>query len=263
MNSPSVTSQVVALTRAGLERPHSAEGDPQAQRALCEGMRFSPPAWLLPGIAARTSFVDHLVAGALAAGLRQVVICGAGYDDRSLRFRTTGVRFFELDHPATQDDKARRLVALGVQCQPGITLAATDFRTDAVSEVLERCGHDAVQPSLFITEGLLVYLDRETCHRLLTGLASRASAGSVLAASLATHSDGFDTAEVIASANARRRTGGAEPWRTILPGAEQVALLAAAGWSVTNIADSPVPASDVSYGRRSLLVTAEPASPAR
>jgi len=33
------------------------------------------------------------------------VILGAGYDDRALRFRSPGVRFFELDHPDTQADK--------------------------------------------------------------------------------------------------------------------------------------------------------------
>src|SRR5271165_2453717 len=97
MNRPSVTSQAVALTRARLDRPHTPEGDPDAQAGLCAEMRFSPPEWLQPSIAVRTRFVDEHVTRAIAAGLRQVVICGAGYDDRALRFRTTGVRFFELD----------------------------------------------------------------------------------------------------------------------------------------------------------------------
>ncbi len=144
MNSPSVTSQAVALTRARLDRPHSPEGDPAAQDALCAGMRFSPPEWLRPSIAARTRFVDEQVASAIAAGLRQIVICGAGYDDRALRFRTTGVRFFELDHPATQHDKARLLAGLGAR-EPGVTLAAIDFRDGDVSSVLGR--RDTMRPS--------------------------------------------------------------------------------------------------------------------
>ena len=61
---------------------------------------------------ARTRFFDDRVLAALSAGIRQVVILGAGYDDRALRFRSPGVRFFELDHPATQADKARRLRAM-------------------------------------------------------------------------------------------------------------------------------------------------------
>jgi methyltransferase (TIGR00027 family) len=258
MINPSVTSQAVALTRAALDRPHSPDGDPSAQLALCEGIRLTPPAWLRPGIAARTRFVDEQVEAAIAAGLRQIVTCGAGYDDRALRFRTAGVRFFELDHPATQDDKARRLRAMGAR-RPGVRLVAADFVTDDVGHVLERFGHDGGRPSLFICEGLLVYLDRPTCRRLLAALAARAPAGSVLAASLATHADGLDSGEVVAAANARRRAGDAEPWRTILPAAEHLVVLEQAGWSVTATVDSPVPAADVSDGRRSLLVTAVPA----
>jgi len=255
MNTPSITSQVVALTRARLDRPHSPEGDPAAQDALCTRMQFSPPEWLLPTIAARTKFVDEQVADAIAAGLGQVVICGAGYDDRALRFRTTGVRFFELDHPATQDDKARLLADLGA-AEPGVTLAAIDFRSGDVRSVLARAGHDAGAPSLFVCEGLLVYLDRLTCAGLLAALAERAAPGSVLAVSLATHADGHDSGEVVIAANSRRRTGAVEPWQTILPADEHLALVADAGWNVDEMRWSPVAAADVSHGRRSLLVTA-------
>jgi hypothetical protein len=186
----SMTSQAVALTRAGLDRPHSPDGDSTAQRALCAGMTVSPPDWLRPSIEARTNFVDHQVQAAIARGIGQVVICGAGYDDRALRFRSRGVRFFELDHPGTQADKLRRLLGLaartpaesGGQGAPassdslgrlGVTLAAVDFRTDDVGAALERCGHDRGAPSLFVCEGLLVYLDQTTCGRLLQGLSAR------------------------------------------------------------------------------------------
>jgi methyltransferase (TIGR00027 family) len=255
MNRASITSQAVALTRARLDRPHTPEGDAQAQAVLCAEMRFSPPEWMRPSIAARTRFVDEHVARAIAAGLRQVVICGAGYDDRALRFRTTGVRFFELDHPATQDDKARLIDGLAAR-EPGLTLAPIDFRTDDAGAALERAGHCASEPSLFVCEGLLVYLDYATCERLLAALANRGAPGSMLAASLATHADGQDTAVVVAAANGRRRAGAAEPWRTILPAAEHLALVTDAGWHVAEMEWSPVAAADVSHGRRSLLVTA-------
>jgi O-methyltransferase involved in polyketide biosynthesis len=281
MNMPSRTGQAVALTRAGLDRPHSRDGDPGAQRALCEGMAFTPPGWLRPGIEARTRFVDGQVTAALASGVQQIVICGAGYDDRALRFRTEGVRFFELDHPATQADKAARLRAVGAEGVrfleldhpatqadkagrlramgaegEGLIVVAADFGTDDVAAVLDRAGHDRGCPSLFICEGLLVYLDQPTCHRLLAGLAARAQAGSVLAVSLSTHAAGLDSAAVAAAANARRRTGEAEPWRTILPADEYLALVADSGWAVTSVAESPSPAVEVSDGRQSLFVTA-------
>jgi methyltransferase (TIGR00027 family) len=267
MNIPSRTSQAVALTRVGLDRPHSPEGDPDAQRRLCKDMRFSAPAWLLPSIEARTRFVDDQVIRAIGSDTRQIVICGAGYDDRAPRFRTSGVRFFELDHPATQADKARLLRSIGAEPpaepqvgSPALTLAEADFRSDDVAVVLHRAGHEASRPTLFICEGLLVYLDRGTCHALLAALARRAAAGSVLVVSLATHADGLDSGEVASAANARRRTGNAEPWQTILPVAEHLALVEQSGWTVTATQWSPLPLADVMHGPRSLLATAEPAA---
>lgn len=252
--TPSRTSQAVALTRATLDRPAADEGDPSAQRELCAGMDFEPPRWLRPSIQARTRFVDEHVLAAISAGISQIVICGAGYDDRALRFRTAGVRFFELDHADTQADKARRLRAMGAG--QAVTLAAADFRDDDVATVLAGCGHDSRRPSLFVCEGLLVYLDQQTCRRLLAGLAASAAPGSRLAVSIATHADGFDSREVVMTANAQRRTSAAEPWRTILPAGAHLALLAQADWTVTGVTESPAASATVSHGRRSLLVSA-------
>jgi methyltransferase (TIGR00027 family) len=263
MSMPGIsrTSQVVALTRADLDRPHSADGDPDAQRALCAGLAFTPPVWLRPGIEARTRFMDGQVVGAIAGGVRQVVICGAGLDDRALRFRTPGVRFFEVDHPVTQADKAGRLRDIGVGVGSAWpVLAACDFQTESIGEALAASGHDANRPTLFLCEGLLIYLDRQACERLLSGLAGRAATGSVLAVTLSTFASDADPAEVAADSNARRRTGQAEPWRTILRADEHLAMLADSGWAVTGTEDSPVASNDVSHGRRSLLVSAVPAS---
>jgi methyltransferase (TIGR00027 family) len=210
-----------------------------------------------PSLAARTRFFDGQVLGAISAGTGQVVILGAGYDDRALRFRAPGVRFFELDHPATQADKARRLRVI----KPGTgapVLAPADFRHGDVAGILAACGHDANQPTLFLCEGLLVYLDRPTCVRLLTALRARAATGSVLAASLATHGEDLDSGQVLAVANARRRTGATEPWLTILPPAAHLDLLRQGGWSP----DEPVDAAQLGTGAdpgRSLLATARPA----
>lgn len=231
------TGQAVALLRAELERPHSPEGDPGAQLALCRGMRPVGSMRLRRQIAVRTRFFDEQVLDAIAAGIGQVVICGAGYDDRALRFRHQGVAFFELDHPATQADKARRLQVMEVE-KVGLTLAAADFREAAVDAVLDRCGHHADQPSLFLCEGLLVYLDRRGCVRLLAGLSRSAAPGSRLAVSLATHPAGLDSKRVVSAANAGRRAGRAEPWRMILPGKAHLALVEETGWKAERTIDA-------------------------
>src|ERR1700691_6390713 len=86
--SPSRTSQTVALVRAELPRPCSPGGDPEAQRRLCAGMAPVGAFPLRAHLAARTRFIDDQVLAAVGRGVDQVVLLGAGYDDRSLRFRT-------------------------------------------------------------------------------------------------------------------------------------------------------------------------------
>lgn len=257
---PSRTSQAVALTRAELDRPHSPDGDPDAQRELCAGIEFSPPDWLRPGIEARTRFMDDHVTAAIAAGVRQIVICGAGLDDRALRFRTQGVSFFEVDHPVTQADKAARLQAMGVGTA-GPVLVGCDFQTGEIGPALAAAGHSASEATLFLCEGLLVYLDQDACHRLLAGLVACAAAGSALAVTLATYDSDVPAEVAVAEANSRRRAAAAEPWRTILRAEEHLALVGNSGWRVTGVTAAPSASDHVSHGRKSVLVTAVPAVP--
>jgi methyltransferase (TIGR00027 family) len=210
---------------------------------------------------ARTIFFDGHVVEAISAGVRQIVILGAGYDDRALRFRTPDVRFFEVDHPNTQQDKLKRLAKLPgrVHASAGLAgpvLVAADFRVDVLPEVLAAAGHDRAAATLFLCEGLLVYLDKTATAELLGGAREVAAPGSALAASLAVHADGLDSARVLEVANARRRTANDEPLLTMLPASAQMALLARSGWTVTESVD----AADLGTGAapgRSLLVAAQ------
>src|SRR5262245_1879822 len=251
------------MTRAGFARPHNANNNPLAQQRLCAGMASVVLTHMQASLAARTAFFDGQVTSAIEVDTDQVVVLGAGYDDRALRFRTAGVTFFEVDHPDTQADKRARLDSILAERDPaGVAgrpvFVAADFGSDNVAEVLEAAGHDQHRASLFLCEGLLVYLDQPTAARFLSGVRAAAADGSVLAVSLSVHADGLDSATVVARGNARRRTAAAEPWRTILPVSGQLALLASAGWRVTAAVD----AADLGTGAapgRSLLVIAAPA----
>lgn len=226
------SSQAVAAFRATLERPRTPGGDGEAQRKIARGMRPAGGAKLRSHLIERTRFFDEQVLGALDAGVAQVVILGAGYDDRALRFSAPGVRYFEVDQPATQADKRRRLARLRADFDSVVLLSA-DFRSDDVAAALTAAGHDVTAPSLFICEGLLIYLDEPTNISLLAALRTRAAPDSRLAASLAVHPDGEDSTSVVASANAIRHHSAREPWLTILPVAGQIALLERAGWSLS------------------------------
>ncbi len=226
------SSQAVAAFRATLERPHTPDGDPLAQARLAEGMPPPSGEKLIAHLAARTRFFDDAVLAAIDSGTTQIVILGAGYDDRALRFRARSVRFFEVDLPGTQRDKRRRL-ARGRTDLDGVTFVPADFRSDDTAAALARAGHEASRPTLFLCEGLAIYLDLNVTVRLFTAARSRSTPTSRLAASLATHPDGERSDSVVANANALREHADSEPWQTILPVAGQAELLASAGWTPT------------------------------
>ena len=115
---PTLHARWVAAQRLRLERtrPSTPGGDLEAERrlyrAVAGGVRV--PLGRASALAQRTQVIDAEVARALGRGTTQVVLLGAGDDGRALRFGGGGVRWFEVDRPAAQADKRRRLSALDV-----------------------------------------------------------------------------------------------------------------------------------------------------
>jgi methyltransferase (TIGR00027 family) len=180
---PSPTARNVATIRLALGRPALASGDPEGEDRLAR-IVAAPVPWQLPGmtayIAARTEFFDNRLLQACELGSKQVVIVGAGYDGRSLRFRQPGVTFYEVDHPATQADKLARLAAVAANAED-VRFVAADVRRDSVGEALTRSGHDRRAATHFMCEGLTSYLPMRLLGDLLGSLASRAAPRSTIA----------------------------------------------------------------------------------
>src|SRR5581483_9511417 len=183
-SGPSLTARWVAAQRAQVadRRPASPEGDTGAEDRLYRSFSrlFALPGMAPTAMAARTEFFDEETMAALERGISQIVIVGAGYDGRALRFRSPGVRWIEVDHPATQPDKRSRLEQLGVAVDH-ISFAPVDLLKDDLGDALAAVGHNDAAPSLFMCEGLLAYLPRETAERMCAALRRRAHPQSVLA----------------------------------------------------------------------------------
>jgi len=180
---PSYTARRVAAQRAHLSRPRTPDGDPDAERRLYAGLDGPlVVGWLDSGrMARRTQWFADATLDAIAAGIRQIVIVGAGYDGRALRFKSEGVHWMELDHPASQRDKRRRLDEIRTSLDH-ISFAALDLLEDDLDAVLDGVGHDPTASTLFICEGLLGYLPTSTIESLLTALQRRSTPTSRLAA---------------------------------------------------------------------------------
>jgi methyltransferase (TIGR00027 family) len=114
--------------------------------------------------------IDELASQAVAQGFVQLVIVGAGYDMRASRFRFLKARWFEVDHPATQERKQQLLRA-----QPEAAVVervGLDLNREAILPALGRIGFDPTVKTCFVLEGLLHYLQRGTLDRIFAELAA-------------------------------------------------------------------------------------------
>jgi methyltransferase (TIGR00027 family) len=150
-------------------------GDEGHEIARSLDQRFAPmELWL----ALRVAYLDRLVALAVdRLSIRQVVILGAGYDTRAARLPRAGVRYFEVDHPATQAAKRQALSALAGYPVDAATYVACNFEHEDPIERLAASGFLVDEPALVIWEGVVMYLTepaiRATAARLATGLDAR------------------------------------------------------------------------------------------
>jgi methyltransferase (TIGR00027 family) len=104
--------------------------------------------------------------------LRQVVILGAGLDTRAARFAHPGVRFFEVDHPATQADKLARLAKIPGYPVDAATYVTCDFERDNFAQRLAASGFALDQPALIVWEGVTYYLPEEAVRATLLEVAT-------------------------------------------------------------------------------------------
>jgi methyltransferase (TIGR00027 family) len=141
--------------------------------------RFPPmEAWL----AVRVAYLDRLVGTAVdRLGARQIVILGAGYDTRAARLPRAGVRYFEVDHPATQAAKRARLAELDGYPVDAAIYVTCDFETEDPVARLVAGGLDARAPALVLWEGVVSYLTEDAVRATATRLAAELDPRSLIA----------------------------------------------------------------------------------
>jgi methyltransferase (TIGR00027 family) len=129
-------------------------------------------------LALRVAYLDRVVQRAIdELSIRQVVILGAGYDTRAARMPRSGVRFFEVDHPATQAAKRDKLASIPGYPLDAATFVSCDFEREDPIDRLAANGLVMTDPAVVIWEGVVMYLTepaiRATASRLAAGLDPR------------------------------------------------------------------------------------------
>jgi methyltransferase (TIGR00027 family) len=116
--------------------------------------------------AMRKKCIAQLARDAVRDGIAQIVILGAGFDSLAIALRRefADVRFWEIDHPATQ--RYKESVAGSIDPSRfqfiGANLTAVDLR-----EALSTSGSfRSEQRTLWIAEGLFMYFPERTVSRL-------------------------------------------------------------------------------------------------
>jgi methyltransferase (TIGR00027 family) len=173
---PSITAQRVAIRRAAhqiLDAPKVFDDPlamviigPQAAGQLKSetGKHQTRIARALRAfMAVRSRFAEDELALAIERGAKQYVILGAGLDTFAYRnpYNPQALRVFEVDHPATQAWKHRKLEAAGIQIPPNVTYAPVDFEQQSLTDGLQRAGFRPEQVTFFSWLGVTPYLTDE------------------------------------------------------------------------------------------------------
>ena len=139
----------------------------------------------IPGIllhyALRKKCIRELVRSALANGVAQVVILGAGFDPLSseLQREFPTALFWEIDHPATQRHKVRACSEIGIE---RVHFVAVDLAAAGLErEALIKSDFDPAKRTFWIAEGLLMYFPADVVSSLMKTLSSLSAPGSEFA----------------------------------------------------------------------------------
>ena len=176
--------------------------------------RLAPPG-MYDYVIARTRSIDDAFA-AVAPNIEQVVIFGAGYDSRAIRFADAlrGARVFELDAPRPQADKVRGLARRGITVPANVAFVPVDFAATTAAEALATARFAPGASTLYLLEGLTQYLDVPAVDATFGFIGASAGPGSrvvfdyALASVIRGELDTYGEAGMMRSL---ARSG--EPWR--------------------------------------------------
>lgn len=193
--------------------------------------RKDPGGSMAEGVA-RTKYIDDYLHACISSGVEQVVILGAGYDSRAYRLdELMKVRVFEVDHPNTQNTKMLKLKMVLGQLPSWVTYVPVDFEKNTLDEKLATSGYKRDLMTLFIWEGVTMYLTAESVDRTLSFVVANAGRGSSIIfnywhRSAVENKSEFELAETIKSICVKI----GEPIRFGIDGSEIEAFMVARGF---------------------------------
>ncbi len=180
------------------------------------------------GIRLRTRFIDDAVRDALAAGLDQVVILGAGFDARGLRMPEIAARparVYEIDTSEQLARKRKLLAAAKIGARADIAYVPFDFDAPdleaTLATALEAKGFRRGAGAVFVWEGVIGYIGLDEVERCLRFMAAEGGPRSRVVFTFGIFTFDPETATSFtrrAGFGACEELGGDDLWRRYLPG---------------------------------------------
>ena len=109
-------------------------------------------------MAARSRYAEDQLAEAVANGVAQYVILGAGLDTFAYRNPFPSLRVFEVDFPATQEGKRAMLAEAQIALPTKLIFVPLDFEHKTLAGGLAEAGFDAGSAAFFGWLGVVPYL---------------------------------------------------------------------------------------------------------
>jgi len=187
-------------------------------------------------LVARSRVAEEALAAAIARGVRQYVVLGAGLDTFAFRnpYPASLLRVFEVDHPATQAWKRARLSAAGIALPDGLTFVPVDFETQSVAAALDAAGLRSERPAFFSWLGVTMYLTHDAALATLRYVASSLPQGSAIVFDYVVPLSSVGLVPRLAArALLLRLAATGEPWKTFFDPAVLEAQLRALGFAHT------------------------------
>jgi methyltransferase (TIGR00027 family) len=151
-----------------------------AQAILAEARENPARRGLRLFVAARSRIAEEAARQAIEEGARQIVVLGAGLDTFAYRLEgKDGLRVFEVDHPATQSEKRRRLAAAGIAPPAHLTFAPCDFEHAELGDSLHAVGFNPNRRAFFLWLGVVPYLTEKAIFATL-GFIAKLPGGEVV-----------------------------------------------------------------------------------
>jgi len=196
------------------------------EQLLQDPDRFQSPGsiGLRSHVLLRSRFAEDCLAAAYRQGVRQYILLGAGLDTYAWR-QAPGLeelRIFEMDHPATQEQKRLMLDRAGLKAPDNLFFTPIDFEHTTIAEALGGQPFDPALPYFISWLGVMVYLSMEAIDTVFDWMISL-PAGSEMVCTFtqkrAHHSLSDRAAEL------------GEPWQTFFSPEELKAKLISRGFS--------------------------------